>query len=245
MSLRDAYFEGSTGLSAQVDAAFAAGVALVGSSLLEVTDLNLAGLTGSAFATSATGKYFDISSPSLNYRAWLNTGTETAPSAGPRTLVEIDVLSGDSAVQLASKIAAAVELVTGAPFTADNREDVVRFTGNNPGPGLNAPSIGTVGGSASVTVVTAGVVPSGQYTTIQSGLQTNATAGLKTFTVTVPSTYNPSALRGNKGNNLILKAYFAGVSQGLADQEIYNYQCVPVLNTSDTVDTKVDLNFTF
>lgn len=245
MSLRDAYFEGSTGLSAQVDAAFAAGVALVGSSAPEVTDLDLAGTLGSAFATAGAGKYFDISSPSQNYRAWFNTGTETAPSASSRILVEIDVLSGDSAVQVASKVVAAMGLVTNHPFTSASFEDVVRFTGNAAGPALNPPSVGTIGGSASVSVVTAGVLPSGQYTAIQSGLQSNAAAGLKTFTVNVPSTYNPSALRGNKGNNLILKAYFAGISQGLAAQEIYNYQCTPVLNTSDTVNTSVDLNFTF
>ena len=138
-----------------------------------------------------------------------------------------------------------MELVSGEPFTADNVEDVVRFTGNGPGPGLNAPSVGTVGGSASVTVVTAGLMPSGQYTAIQAGLQQNAAAGLKKFTITVPTTFAPAALRGNKGDNLILKAHVAGISQGLADQEIYSYQCAPTLNTSDTVDTKIDLNFTF
>jgi hypothetical protein len=85
----------------------------------------------------------------------------------------------------------------------------------------------------------------GQWDAITAGLQLNAAAGLKTFTITIPTTYLPAALRGNKGNNLIVKAYFSGIVEQLSDQLIYNFECTPVLNTSDTVDTKVDLNFTF
>jgi len=82
-------------------------------------------------------------------------------------------------------------------------------------------------------------------TAISTALITNAAAGNTKFTVTLSTTYQPATLRGNKGNNLILKAYLAGIEKGLADQEIYAYECTPTLNMSDTIDTKIDLNFNF
>lgn len=85
----------------------------------------------------------------------------------------------------------------------------------------------------------------GQWDAITAGLQTNAAAGLKKFTVTIPTTYLPAALRGNKGDNLILKAYLSGITEQLSNQLIYDFECTPTLNTSDTVDTKIDLNFNF
>lgn len=80
---------------------------------------------------------------------------------------------------------------------------------------------------------------------ISAALIAAAAAGSTKFTTTLQTTYNPSTLRANKGNNLILKAYLAGIQQGLADQEIYNYECLAALNVSDSIDTKIDLNFTF
>lgn len=81
--------------------------------------------------------------------------------------------------------------------------------------------------------------------TISAALITNAAAGNTKFTVTITTTYLPSTLRGNKGNNLILKAYLAGIQKGLADQDIYSHECSPSLNIVDSVDTKIDLNFNF
>jgi hypothetical protein len=80
---------------------------------------------------------------------------------------------------------------------------------------------------------------------IASALIAAAAAGNTKFTTTLQTTYQPSTLRGNKGNNLILKAYLAGIQQGLANQEVYAYECTPALNVADTVDTKIDLNFNF
>ncbi len=80
---------------------------------------------------------------------------------------------------------------------------------------------------------------------ISAALIAAAAAGSTKFTTTLQTTYQPSTLRANKGNNLILKAYLAGIQQGLADQEIYNYECLAALNVSDSIDTKIDLNFTF
>lgn len=80
---------------------------------------------------------------------------------------------------------------------------------------------------------------------ISAALISAAAAGTTKFTVTIVSAYAPTILRGNKGNNLILKAYLAGIQQGLANQEIYSYECAPALNVSDSVENKIDLNFTF
>ena len=80
---------------------------------------------------------------------------------------------------------------------------------------------------------------------ISAALISAAAAGNTKFVTTLLSSYNPAILRGNKGNNLILKAYLAGIQQGLANQEVYNYECIPTLNVSDSINTSIDLNFTF
>ena len=81
--------------------------------------------------------------------------------------------------------------------------------------------------------------------TISAALIAAAAAGTTKFTTTIITTYNPAILRGNKGNNLILKAYLSGIQQGLANQDVYEYECLAQLNVSDSVDTKIDLNFNF
>lgn len=82
-------------------------------------------------------------------------------------------------------------------------------------------------------------------TEIRNELLIAAAAGQTKFVVTLLTSYVPSTLRGNKGNNLILKSYLAGIQQGLANQEIYSYECTATLNVADTVDTSIDLNFNF
>lgn len=81
--------------------------------------------------------------------------------------------------------------------------------------------------------------------TISAALINAAAAGNTKFITTLMTTYQPSILRGNKGNNLILKSYLAGIQQGLANQDIYTFECTPTLNVSDSVDTKIDMNFNF
>lgn len=80
---------------------------------------------------------------------------------------------------------------------------------------------------------------------ISSALVANAATGTTKFTVSLTTTYNTSALRGNSGDNLILKSYLAGIKKGLSDQGIFDFECTPKLNVSSTVDTKIDLNFNF
>ncbi len=89
------------------------------------------------------------------------------------------------------------------------------------------------------------LVTTGQNAAIVAGLQSAAAQGLKKFTVTVPVTYQPASLRGNKGDNLILKAFLSGMSEALSVGLIYDFECELKLNTTDTVDTKIDLNFSF
>lgn len=85
----------------------------------------------------------------------------------------------------------------------------------------------------------------GSYDDIVDGLEENAALGLQTFTVEITTAYNPVALRGNDGDNLILKAYLSGISEALSAQLIYDFECTPTLNTEDNAVTKIDLNFTF
>ena len=80
---------------------------------------------------------------------------------------------------------------------------------------------------------------------ISTALVDHAAQGRTQFTVTLTTTYNTSILRGNKGNNLILKAYLAGIQEGLADQDIYNFECTPSLNVADATTTRIDLVFDF
>lgn len=76
-------------------------------------------------------------------------------------------------------------------------------------------------------------------------LKDAAAEGKVKFTVTLSTLYNPGILRGNKGDNLILKSYLAGIQKGLADQGIFDFECVPSLNVLDSVETKIDLVFNF
>jgi len=81
--------------------------------------------------------------------------------------------------------------------------------------------------------------------TLSNALKASAAQGLTKFVVSITTSDNPAYLRGNSGNNLYLKSYLAGVQFGLGGQNVYNYECVLTLNTSDTVDTKIDFNFNF
>lgn len=82
---------------------------------------------------------------------------------------------------------------------------------------------------------------------LSTALVDAAAQGKTTFTVNVPGTgtVNSTYLRANNGNNLLLKAFLAGITSGLAAQDIYSYECTPKLNVSDTLSTSVDFIFTF
>jgi len=277
MGLKNDYFQGKTGLLAQMDAAFAAGVAYVGSAGAQNVNVSFGTLNGAALATASTGLYFDVSSPSSGYRMWFNTGTESAPLAGVNVLVPINVLSGDTTVQVVSKAAAAMNLIPGQPLQASPSENVLAVLNTIAGPGLVSPgaSVGTLSGGAYVDIVQAGTAVSGNYAALQGALVANAAAGLTNFIVTLPVSYQPQYLRGSRGNhfcvpnqttpdpnyysvaasnsnygndpsdNLIRKSFFAGVTQGLADNQIYDFECFLKLNTYDQLNLAIDFHFTF
>lgn len=77
---------------------------------------------------------------------------------------------------------------------------------------------------------------------ISAALISNAAKGLKTFTVTLGVSFEPSNLR-LLGYHW--KSFQAGVIAGLAAQQIYDYECSVELNTSDSLSTSLDLKFTF
>lgn len=80
---------------------------------------------------------------------------------------------------------------------------------------------------------------------LSSAATANAANGNTKYTVTIITNFNPSALRANKGANLLWKAYSAGILKGLSDQQVYSYEVAVALNVVDSVDTKVDFNFNF
>lgn len=77
---------------------------------------------------------------------------------------------------------------------------------------------------------------------ISAALIQNAAKGLRTFTVTLAVTFEPANLR-LLGYHWL--SFQAGVVSALAAQQIYDYECSVVLNTSDALATSIDLKFTF
>lgn len=77
---------------------------------------------------------------------------------------------------------------------------------------------------------------------IVSQLQDAAAKGLKKFTVTLAVTYEPNNLRLE---GLHWKSFQSGVVSALMAEDIYSYEVDVDLNKSDTVVTKIDLNFDF
>lgn len=74
-----------------------------------------------------------------------------------------------------------------------------------------------------------------------------AAQGQLQFTTIIDGTgsMNAGYLRANNGNNLLLKAFFSGILDGLAAQEIYSYQVALKLDVSDNVNTNVIFCFNF
>jgi acetylornithine deacetylase/succinyl-diaminopimelate desuccinylase-like protein len=83
--------------------------------------------------------------------------------------------------------------------------------------------------------------------TLTTALVSAAAQGQLQFSTTVTGTggVNAAYLRGNNGNNLLLKAFFAGIISGLAAEEIYHYQARLQLDVSDSVNTNVLFCFNF
>jgi hypothetical protein len=248
MSLRDSYYNGPNGIQQQMDAAFANGIAYVGNGANDISTLSLGDRTGTNLAAGSglSGLYFTYATPTANYVMWMYVSGEVAPAVAGN-LVQVTLLSGDNATQVAAKIAAAMNSISGAPFSCMSSASVVQMVNNVSGVVILPVSAGTLGGTAAVAQAQAGVAPTGQYSALQTALQQAAAGGKQCFRVVTLGTGNMSAsiLRANNGNNLALRAFFAGVYQALAQQQIYDYQVWLQLDISTNAATNVIFNFDF
>jgi len=248
MSLRDSYFNGPNGIQQQMDAAFANGIAYVGVGANDISTLSLGDRNGSNLGAGSgnPGKYFTYASPTANYVMWMSVSGELAPSVAG-TLVQVTILSSDNATMVASKIAAAMNAIGGQPFQCTSAADVVSMQNSISGVVILPVSAGTLGGTSVVAQQQAGIAPTGQYSALQNALQQAAAGGKQDFRFVAQGTGNMNAgiLRARNGNNLALRAFFAGIYQALADQQIYDYQIRLQLDISTSAATNVIFNFSF
>lgn len=248
MSLRDSYFNGPSGLSQQMDAAFAAGEAYVGAGSDDQSTLALGDRNGSNLGTGSAvaAKYFTYATTTANYVMYFVVSGEIAPAVSG-TLVPVTILSGDSATQVAAKVATAMNAISNTPFSCTSTADVVDLNGTVAGPVILPISAGTLGGTAAVAQVQAGVAPTGNFGALQSALSAAAAAGQLEFKLIVAGTGSANSvyLRGRNGDNLYLRAFFAGVLQAMAEQQIYDYQVGLELDISTIQGTNVIFHFNF
>lgn len=77
--------------------------------------------------TAVASKYFDISSPTVNYRVWYNDGEGAEPALAGRTGVEVTIIKNETIANVATKTKAVLDaLGTGAVFST-----VIAGAGNN------------------------------------------------------------------------------------------------------------------
>lgn len=203
-------------------------------------------LAGGTNNVAQPGIYFDVDGPGNGYRFWMSVSGQVAPASAGRQLVQVGISSAASRAEAASSINDAILAVSGSPFKTTMIGDSIRIETSTPKTVANSIALSSSGwGLAVVAVVQVGSDSTGNYATIRQALLDNASQGATKFTVTVTASLNPTALRANKGNNLLLKAYLAGITKGLSDQQLYSYEVTPALNVSDTVATYIDLNFAF
>ena len=246
MSLRDSYLNGPTGLQQQMDAAFANGIAYVGTGANDISTLSLGDRNGSNLGTGGVGLYFSYATPSANYVMWMHVTNETAPAVAG-TLVQVNLTSGMTSTQVAAAIAAAMNAVVGSPFSSSSTANVVNMQNSASGVVILPVSAGTLGGTSVVAQAQAGLAPTGQFSTLQQALQNAAAAGQQDFRVITMGTGNMNAatLRACNGNNLALRSFLAGIYYALAGQEIYSYQVQLMLDISTTATTNVIIKFGF
>lgn len=249
MSLRDSYFNGPSGVQQQMDAAFQAGVSFVGAGSNDVSTLDLGDRNGSNLGagTGIAGKYFEYASPTTIYAFWMYVSGEIAPTVANATLVQVTLLSGDSSTAVAAKIAAAMNGIANSPFSAVSNADVVTMSNKVAGAPVISVALGTLAGTAAVNQVTAGVNPSGNFSTLQTALSSAAAQGYLEFKVLVQGTASANAtyLRARNGDNNYLRSFFAGILYALSGQNIYDYQCCLELDVSTQSATNVIFGFNF
>jgi len=93
---------------------------------------------------------------------------------------------------------------------------------------------------AGVDYVGTAATPGVAYSALSTALNTSASAGTKIFTVTIDVTFEPDNL---KLNGIHQKTFFDGILDALNHEGIYSDYVTLALNTSDTLTTKIDFNF--
>jgi flagellin-like hook-associated protein FlgL len=110
---------------------------------------------GGGGADISTGEYFTFGSPTTSYYAWFDiddTGSDPAPGG---TGIEIDITASDTAIQAATKAAAAIDAL--GDFSASSTNEVVTITNAATGSVVNI-NTGTLSG-ASASVLANGADP--------------------------------------------------------------------------------------
>ena len=77
---------------------------------------------------------------------------------------------------------------------------------------------------------------------ITTQMATQADKGVKVFTLTFATTFQPDDLRLE---GCLWEAYRSGILQGLSSEDVMGNEVSVTLNTSDTVSTRVNLSFSF
>lgn len=80
-------------------------------------------------------------------------------------------------------------------------------------------------------------------TTISTNLKAQAAKGMATFSMSIATSDNLANMMDNNADNKIAYGYLAGVQKGLADQDLYFFEVVPVVSGT-TASAYVQLNFT-
>jgi hypothetical protein len=74
-------------------------------------------LAGSTLGIGGTGKYFDFSSSTVNYRMWFNTGTQSAPASGGDTLIQVNVDPTSTAQDVANLVRETISALQATEIT--------------------------------------------------------------------------------------------------------------------------------
>lgn len=82
--------------------------------------------------------------------------------------------------------------------------------------------------------------PGAAYAGLSNGLAEASAKGLKLFTITESVAFEPDNL---KLGGVHQQTFFAGIIDALAHEGIYSQYVGLSLNTSDTLDTKIDFTF--
>lgn len=94
---------------------------------------------GSTFTASGSGNYFTLNPP-FNYNpyyVWFQVGSSVDPAITGRTGIQVTILNTDTAAQVVTKAAAAINAAASSKFTASANSTTLTVTNVNFGPAAN------------------------------------------------------------------------------------------------------------